>query len=235
MKKLTRRQQEFLSIFLDLYRQAGEPVHYTTLAEHLGVANVSAYEMLRVLEERGLVTAEYQLPAGARRPGRASVVFRPTPMAMQALNQLAGGDISPTEWEAAKDRILRQVEAGKAENYRSLLEDLLARMPEQRSQVIYGAEMITTIILGLKSVQDTAESFGLDNRLKQIGRLGELGLGAIAGFGMGLAMVERVNRRLARFLLLGIGRFQTVISEASAENRRRLTDFARDVVGLVAE
>lgn len=234
MEKLTRRQQEFLSALLDLYREGREPVHYTAVAEHLGVGNVSAYEMLRLMEERGLVTAEYQLPVGARGPGRASVVFRPTPLAMQSLNQLAGGDVSQSEWEVVRDRILKQVEAGKAEDYRSLLEDLLARMPEQRSQVIYGAEMITTIILGLKSVQDTAESLGLDNRLKQIGRLGELGLGAIAGFGMGLTMVERVNRRLARFLLLETGRFQTVISEASAENRRRLTDFARDVVRLVA-
>jgi len=160
-------------------------------------------------------------------------VFRPTPLAMQSLNQLAGGDVSQSEWEVVRDRILKQVEAGKAENYKALLEELLARMPEQRSPVIYGAEMITTIILGLKSLQDSAETLGLDIRLKQIGRLGELGLGALSGFGIGLTMVERFNRRLANLLLLETGRFQSVITEASEENRRRLTDFAHDVIQLV--
>ena len=138
-------------------------------------------------------------------------------MAMQALNQLAGGDISPTEWEAAKDRILRQVEAGKAENYRSLLEDLLARMPEQRSQVIYGAEMITTIILGLnqsghRRIVRPRQPAQADRQLGEFGRHSRVG--------MGLAMVERVNRRLARFLLLGIGRFRPS-SRKRAENRRQ--------------
>ena len=234
MKKLTRRQQEFLSKFLDLYTEGQDPLHYSTVAEHMGVGNVSAYEMLRLLEEHGLVEAQYQLPANLRGPGRASVVFRPTPLAAQELTRLAGRDVNRREWEAAKEHILKQLETGKAEDYEALLEELLARMPEQHSPVIYGAEMITAIILGLKSLCTTAEARGLEKRLKEIGNLGELGLGALAGLGMGLSMVERVNRRLASLLLGEAGRFQAILSEASEENRRRLTDFAREVVRLVA-
>ena len=50
MEKLTRRQRQFLNKFLDLYDQDREPLHYTALAEHLGVNKISAYEMLRLLE-----------------------------------------------------------------------------------------------------------------------------------------------------------------------------------------
>lgn len=51
--RLSRRQQEVLSKLLDLYHEGGEPIHYATLAKHLGVGPVSAYEMLRLLEEHG--------------------------------------------------------------------------------------------------------------------------------------------------------------------------------------
>ncbi|HOW79748.1 MAG TPA: hypothetical protein PK406_09895 [Verrucomicrobiota bacterium] len=234
MKKLTRRQQDFLRKFLDLYTEGREPLHYTAVAKHLGVGNVSAYEMLRLLEEHGLVEAQYQLPVGFRGPGRASVVFRPTPLAAQEITRLGSEDVNRREWEAAKEHILKQIETGKAEDYEVLIEELLVRMSEQRAPVIYGAEMITAIILGLRSLCDTDEARGLEKQLKEFGKLGELGLGALAGFGVALSVVERTNRRLASFLLGEVGRFQAILSESSEENRRRLADFACEVVRLVA-
>ncbi len=233
MKKLTRRQQQFLSKFLDLYSKEREPLHYTALAEHLGVNKISAYEMLRLLEEHGLVEAEYQLPANLRGPGRASVVFRPTPLAAQELTRLAGGDVNQQEWEAIKEHILKQLEAGKAKDYDALLEELLARTPEQHSPVIYAAEMITAIILGLESLRNTAEAHGLRDRLREIGKVGELGLNVFSGLGMGLSVAERINRRLASFLLIQSGRFQSALSQLNDENRRRLTEFTQEVMQIM--
>ncbi len=233
MDKLTRRQRQFLSKVLDLYDQGQEPLHYTALAEHLGVNKVSAYEMLRLLEEHGLVEAEYQLPDGLRGPGRASVVFRPTPLAAQVLGRLAGEYVNPHEWAAVKEHILTQLEAGKAEDYETVLEELLARTPDQRSVVVYVAEMITAIILGLESLRNTAEAHGLRDRLKEIGKVGELGLNVFAGLGMGLSVAERLNRRLAGFLLVQSGRFQSALSQLSDENRRRLTEFTQEVMQMV--
>ncbi len=233
MDKLTRRQRQFLSKVLDLYDQGQEPLHYTALAEHLGVNKVSAYEMLRLLEEHGLVEAEYQLPDGLRGPGRASVVFRPTPLAAQVLGRLAGEYVNPHEWAAVKEHILTQLEAGKAEDYETVLEELLARTPNQRSVVVYVAEMITAIILGLESLRNTAEAHGLRDRLKEIGKVGELGLNVFAGLGMGLSVAERLNRRLAGFLLVQSGRFQSALTQLSDENRRRLTEFTQEIMRIV--
>ena len=55
-KNLTHRQREFLNHFLDLYQEMEEPIHNTVLADRLGLGKVTAYEMLRLLEERGLHT-----------------------------------------------------------------------------------------------------------------------------------------------------------------------------------
>lgn len=233
MKKLTRRQQEFLGKFLDLYAEGQEPLHYTAVAERLGVGNVSAYEMLRLLEERGLVRAEYQVPTERQGPGRAPVVFMPTPLATQELARLSGEEMPLQEWHAARSHILGQIEAGQAEGYETLLEELLARMVEPRSPLIYGAEMITAIILSLKSLQDTAQARRLEEQLKGIGKPGELGLSALAGLSMGLSAVERINRRLASFLLAQSGRFHSVLSQLSDESRRQLTEFMQEAMRLV--
>ena len=59
--KLTRRQETFIHRLLDLYRELDGPIHYSLLAERVGVSPFTAYDMLRLLEEKGLVTSEYRL------------------------------------------------------------------------------------------------------------------------------------------------------------------------------
>jgi len=233
VKQLTRRQQEFLSKLLDLYRQEGEPIHYSTVAEHLGVGRVTAYEMLRLLEDRGLVQLEYQRPKELRGPGRSSVVFRPTPLAARTLADLAGGGLGEELWERAKTRILEQLRAGRASGYETLLDELLARLPEQRSPIIYLTEMVTAIVLSLNSLKDVAEARGMTKILSNIGLPGEIGLSALAGLGAGLSLVERANRRIAKALLVQVNKYHSNLSELSTENRRRLAEFTREVLKIV--
>ncbi|MHB0874615.1 MAG: helix-turn-helix domain-containing protein, partial [Anaerolineae bacterium] len=95
--QLTGRQREFLGKFLDLYCEADHPLHYAAVAERLNVGKISAYDMLRLLEEKGLLISEYVLPPG-RSAGRSSIVFRPTPKATALMAQLAGEDWERAEW-----------------------------------------------------------------------------------------------------------------------------------------
>ena len=233
MKRLTGRQQEFLSKLLDLYHLSGEPIHYSTLAKRVGVGKVTAYEMLRLLEDRGLVKAEYQRPEDPGGPGRSSVVFRPTPLATRTIADLAGGEWVEEEWEQVKIRILEQLRVGKVSGYETLLNELLARLPDQRSPIIYLTEMVTAIVLSLNSLKDVAEARGMTKILSNIGLPGEIGLSALAGLGAGLSLVERANRRIAKALLVQVNKYHTNLSELSAENRRRLAEFTREVLKIV--
>ena len=126
--KLTGRQREFLSRFLDLYREAKQPIHYTQLAEKVQVSKLTAYDMLRILEERGLVASEYVLPKGGG-PGRSSIVFHPTEKAAKVMAQMAGGDWGREEWEQAKGRILQALREVKNADYQSFLDEILLRIP----------------------------------------------------------------------------------------------------------
>lgn len=76
--KLTRRQEEFIANLVDLNHEFNGPIHYSLLAERLGVSPFTAYDMLNVLEEKGMVNSEYQLAADKSGPGRAERLFYPS-------------------------------------------------------------------------------------------------------------------------------------------------------------
>ena len=152
MKKLTRRQQMVLGKFLDLYRDGEEALHYTTIAEKLGVNPVTAYDMLRLLEDRGLLTTEFVPPSQREGSGRAKVLFSPTSTAQALLDELAGETWQQEEWDVVRERTLQALHEGKGSDYQELLDDLLLRIVDQRSPLLYTAEMITAVILPMGSM-----------------------------------------------------------------------------------
>ena len=232
-KKLTRRQQQFLSQFLDMYQEVDKPIHYVALAKHLDIGKITAYEMLRLLEKRGLVKSELHLPAGERGPGRSVILFKPTPEAVHLFELLSGGDDDAEDWELVKQRILQQLHAGKAGGYESLLNDLLARISERRSPLIFITEMITAIILTVASVQKAAEDRGLLDHLRKIGLPGEIGISALAGISSALSMVEDVSLSVSTFSLEHSKKYQEMLTQLSEEKRNQLSDFAREVTEIV--
>lgn len=231
--KLTGRQRAYLSQFLNLYREAREPLHYTAVAKRLGVSKIAAYDMLRLLEERGLVQSEYILRGKRRGAGRSSIIFRPTPKAHALFAELAGEAGELEEWETVKARILEALETGKGEGYRDLLEDILIRLPERESPMLYAAEMVTAVILSLQQLREEASGSGVFDRLRSLGFPEEAGLSALGGIAVGLSFAERVNRRLINLVLSHVTRYQQIVSHLSAENLRRLTNFAREVIRIV--
>jgi energy-coupling factor transport system substrate-specific component len=231
--KLTGRQRAFLSQFLDLYRESRELLHYTDVAQRLGVSKITAYDMLRLLEERGLVQSEYVLRGEGQGAGRSSIVFRPTSQADVLFAELAGEAVGQGEWGAVKTRILETLRAGKGTDYEGLLEEILARLPQRESPMLYAAEMITAVILSLYQLREDASAAGLFDKLRSLGLPDEAGLSALAGLALGLSFAERINRRLISLLLSYTGRYQEILSRLSAENKRRLSNFVGEVIKVV--
>jgi DNA-binding PadR family transcriptional regulator len=152
--KLSSRQQDFLIRLLDLYREARAPVHYADVARALDVSPVTAYEMLRLLEEKRLVRSETVRPQGHR--GRSVVVFSPTEKAPALLAELTVDPLDEREWEKSKANILQALEEGQGTDYQDLLDELLLRIPERKSPLLFVADMVTAIILVFYELRDTA-------------------------------------------------------------------------------
>ncbi|NLE43419.1 MAG: hypothetical protein GX620_01755 [Chloroflexi bacterium] len=231
--KLTRRQQTFLSSFLDIYHGACEPVHYTQVAQELGVSRITAYDMLRLLEQRGLVESQFVLRGKGQGAGRSSIVFRPTSRASALVAEVTGGICDQAQWDHVKLSLLDRLRSAEGADYRGLLEDILARLPERRSPMLYAAETITAIVLSLHGLREQALAAGLFDRLRTLGFAGRVGLSALAGLTLGLSAVEGINRRLIGLLLADMARYQEIIAQLSAENLQQLSLFASDVVRII--
>jgi predicted transcriptional regulator len=233
-KKLTHRQQQFLGQFLDIYREIEHSVHYVAVAERLGISKVTAYEMLRLLEEKGLVRAEYQSNPDQHGPGRPTVFFYPTQEAKRLLAELSGNLSDLEDWQIAKENILEQLREGQAGGYEDLLSNLLLRIPDRRSPLIYVTELITAVILMLATIKEAPEVRALMDRLHRIGLPHEIGLSVLSGIGMLLSVLERKNRHSSTILLAQIRHYEDALSQLSEESRRQLGEFTREVVQILS-
>jgi DNA-binding Lrp family transcriptional regulator len=184
--KLTRRQEAFVHKLLDLYRELNGPIHYSVVAEQLGVSPFTAYDMLRRLEEKGIVSSDYQIGSAKPGPGRSEIVFWPTEQAHRLFKELAGGaDVG--DWATVKRRVLERVRKGEVRD-RELAEDMLARVPpEGPDSLRYCIEVMTVVALRLR------RSAGRKLLLKYLPRIlaGQTGgtrasLGFLGGFALGV-------------------------------------------------
>lgn len=149
---LTRRQEEIIRKMLDLYHELQGPIHYSTLADRLGVSPFTAYDMLRLLEEKGFVSSEYQLAPDKTGPGRAVRVFQPTQLAQKLFQSLAE-ETGGADWEEVKQHILDKTRKGEIQEP-ELVQEMLARIPsEGKSQVQYCVEVMTIVALRIRNIK----------------------------------------------------------------------------------
>jgi len=126
---------------------------------------------------------------------------------------------------------LQALREGKGTDYEDLLNEILLRIPERQSPMLYSAEVITATILSLYQLKEDAMASRLFEHLR--GLPGELGLNALAGLTLGLSLVERANRRFTTMLLSYTHRYQDSLSKLSTERKRMLSDFAQEVMKAI--
>lgn len=143
--KLTRRQEEFVSNLLVLTDKFDGPIHYSVVAERLGVSPFTAYDMLCLLEEKGWVRSEYQLATDKSGPGRAERLFYPTRHALeqrQLLTEEAGDEIDAF--------LIEQFRKGELKD-QEILGEMLARIPPvENGPIRYCVEVMTIIALRMR-------------------------------------------------------------------------------------
>ena len=220
-----------MSRLLDLYRESKAPVRYAEVAQALDVSPVTAYEMLRLLEEKRLVRSEAVRPEGHR--GRSVVVFSPTEKASTLLAELAVDTLSKREWEESKASILQALEARRGTNYEDLLDEILLRLPERKSPLLFAADMVTATILVFYELRDTAAAKRVFPSLRWFGPPGWAVLYSLAGFSLALSLVEKANRRATSLLLSYSQQFREHLDSLTGGEKVRLSDFVYEVLRTI--
>lgn len=227
--KLTRRQKEIVKKLITLYHNLeGQALHYTELAEYLGVNRFTAYDMLKLLEEKGLVVSHYRITENSG-PGRSEVVFEPTALAHN-LAQGVAQVVAAEEWEKMRESLW---------NYSKIHEDndILARFidPHQEPSVSYCAEVITVIFLRLKN------QHGREHLLNLWPLLGldaehttPAQLTLLSGITLGILATNGVNDQLWwSELIYHTTRYQQIVMQLTPLQCRELAQILGEIVTLL--
>ena len=229
---LTVRQRAFLDKLFDVYYAHREqPIHYTELASTLGVANSTAYEVLKSLELKGYVSSEYYLSDNRTGPGRSMVLFRPTMKALRRFRHLLGEDARRREWDFVKARLLERLGAQAAPDDAGLLADLLAAIPESEDPLSYCGRVLAASMVSIRSqLWSRIQESGLFKDMINGDNLSPDALDLLPGFALGLSWaLEHEPSWLGR-LAEYVRKYQGHLHELDEAARVRLLHFSREVM-----
>lgn len=237
--KLTTRQRAFLDKLIQLYRERSGPVHYSDVAERLGVNRFSAYDMLKVLEEKGFASSSYTLrsatsaaTSGPTGPGRSMVVFAPTSQAATLLGNAADDPRLGEEWQNVRKRVLDKLKQAREANAREAVNDLLARLPEAQAPLTFCTEMIGALLLNMNRARARAGDLSPFRILASLKAGGTARLETLAGLSLGISLTDHdeINRSLTERLVDHIHRYQVNLNRLGEDSREALANFLEDAL-----
>lgn len=212
--KLTRRQEEFIANLIDLTQELEGPIHYSLLAERLGVSPFTAYDMLRLLEEKGMVVSEYQVAKGKSGPGRAERLFYPAKEKELRDQHLAEkfGELSLSH-EELKQFLLEKARQGEFPE-EELAREFLARVPpDGPDQVRYCVEVMTVMALRLR--QHAGRQIFLTHLAQVLPDdepIAVANLSLLGGFAFGILVQEETDdQEWSRILLEHVLQYQEIV------------------------
>lgn len=230
--KLTFRQKAFLSKVIDVYREMKEPIHYTAIAKKLGLSKSTTYDMLRILEQKGMMGAQYVTPKEIAGPGRSSILFYPTSQAKELFSQLAGVTNSKDEWEDVKAHILTSLQQGKADNYKELMQELLDKTPEAHSPLVQCAEIVTALLLSLREARyELTEQSSISAIVKA--PVSKLRMSIFAGLILGLSFSNQAVERMLGNYRGYADRYETSLRKLNKVGLIKLHNFTREVWAIL--
>ena len=226
--KLTFRQKAFLGRLLDVYGEVQEPVHYSTVAERLGLSNSSAYDMLRLLEQKSMVGSQYATPKEIAGPGRSSILFYPTTQAKQFFSHLVTEINEQEDWENVKAHILKSLRQVKATNYRELLKELWAKAPSAQSPLAQCAEIVTALLLSLKEAKHKMTQ---QSSVSAIVRapVSKLRMSILAGLVLGLSLADHKVSNILGNYRKTTEKYEASLQKLNREGLIALHRFTQDV------
>ena len=154
--KITTRQKEFLKTLIDLYQEKISPIHYSEVAQKMGVSKWTAYDMLQLLHKEGLLEVEYLIPESDNykwgKLGRSTITFFPTKKGY-TISNLPERKL-PTkvaEINKLKNDIIQKFEEIKG---KFNLKDLLKEALQTKSPLIFCACLLLILILLIKKITE---------------------------------------------------------------------------------
>ncbi len=218
--KLTHRQRDFLEKFRELYRKVGAPLHYTEVAQHLGVGKITAYEMLRTLERKGVVSSRYRKQVSGE-PGRSQVVFCPKESSESTSGVL----------EAEKKRVLALLRETDEKTRSQALDAYLARLQTLNDPVSFLASAIGALLINLPSLESEAR-----DRIEEVIKASlqkDSWVHVVAGIAVVLLGAQAIEHGTAVQLVNILGKYYEHFAALPSDKKAELAEFVKEVIKAI--
>jgi len=198
--RITKRQKEFLKVLIDLYQQKGSSIHYSEVAQKLGVSKWTAYDILQLLQKEGFLGVEYIIPESDSykwsKLGRSTITFYPTKKGYAIssfTNTKKGLPAKVAELNKLKEEITKKFDELKGKlNIRDLLKEAL----QSKSPLIFCACVLLILILLVKKITEGVAEIKLISQIMPpttTNTYAELALIVFAGMCLGV-MAKYINK-----------------------------------------
>jgi hypothetical protein len=187
--------------------------------------------MLKLLEQKGYVSSQYQLAHDHVGPGRSMVLFHPTMKTLRAFRRVLGEDARDKEWEVVKHKVLARLETGDFPDHEEFLHELVAAIPRSEDRLSYCGRVIAASLLSIRRqffsrVQESRIFKSIND-----GDVADLdALNLLPGFALGFACALQRNPSWLSRLADCVGRYQTYLYQLDEEARLRLLRFSREIM-----
>lgn len=223
--ELTARQAEFLEVVRDLSSGAGEGVHYSEVAQRLGVSRWTAYDILSSLVQKGYLTVEREQRSAPSLVGRCRVLFRPGPRRLSPpLDRVE--DRFPELWGSWEERLFCLQREIRERGVWSVLHEVVAEMARITQPMVFCAALTLALLLALRAVVRGADGLAVWDALLSWLAGSETGLAVFAGAVGGLLLQHGLPRELRKPLLDRLPAFEQevgLLGEEGKESLRRFT------------
>ena len=215
---LTERRKQFLEHIVHLYEETNLPVHYSTVAEAIGVSKWTAYDVLKELESHGYLERTYSV--NPHETGRSVVVFLPTKNCEGLFQRSENGVTTAQEWERIKEKAFTLLE--ETESLRQGVDQCLQRMAKVELRVEFCVYFLGVLILYLNSLGPVVRRLSLN--VITVSQNAVLQLTIFVGTVVGM-IIQTVGDELSPEMAGFITQFLAAIEKLTPDELEMLIEF----------
>lgn len=227
---LTRRQREFLATVVDLAAIRGG-VHYTEVAEALGVSRWTAYDVLNGLAEKGWLAVSHEV-AREGGVGRSRVLFQPTRKAWLLFQgEGRAGATSASGFLADMHQGLwAKVAQARERGVWNTLQELAGELGSVRQPLLFCAYLLVILLVAVRAMNQ-GDDQALVGYLLPLLTGPQAALVTLAGFIFAYLVHRAPQGGEGGLLWHQLGYFEEQVKRLNQEERQYLCDFTVDLIG----
>ncbi|WP_413299292.1 helix-turn-helix domain-containing protein [Bacillus sp. 1P10SD] len=217
---LTKRRREFLDQICRQYHTTNLPVHYSEVAEAIGVSKWTAYDVLKTLESQGLVKRNYS--TNENETGRSVVVFSPTEMAEEMFQKERRETSNMEEWEAILNHMTELIEKNQDLPLMDAIHNIITRMKTVEVKLEFCAYFLCVLILYLNSLGKTVKCLTVNmvNASTETKMKLTVFVGAVIGM-----IIQSVSDELSPEMITLVQQFFDNVNQLNGEEMQLLIAF----------